>query len=149
MRRTAALVTALLAGCGAAAPHAEVGVGTRTFEALPADGAVVVVCGPQGGQHIWTSVRSQGVGPDHTALLVEITDPATGERICGQELSDLLLESQGDWDAFSGLACFIPDPAKVDGRTLRLHGRVTDAAGHTAEASRTVVPSGPGRNCRL
>lgn len=42
----------------------ELGTGDTSFEALPADGEVSLVFGPQGGYHVWTAVRVRDPGFD-------------------------------------------------------------------------------------
>jgi hypothetical protein len=133
----------------ACAPEVEVGGGVRAFAPFEDGQAVDVVCGPQGGQHIWTGVRAKGVGPEGVSMVISMTDAETAETVCHVELKDLLLVEDDGWFSFTGLACFVPDPAKVEGRTLRLEGSLVDADGSGGKSVRQVVPRGPGRDCRL
>jgi hypothetical protein len=133
------------AACG---PVVEVGGGIRTFAPLQDGQTVDVVCGPQGGQHVWTSIRTRGLRADGVDVVLSMTDEATGELVCRVELRDLLLTDDEGWDAFTGVTCFVSEPEKVAGRTLVMFGSAHDTGGVGGESRVRVVPRGPGVNCR-
>lgn len=142
------MTAAWLAACGPTEPLVEVGSGIRRFEAVTDGQTLPVVCGPQGGQHIWTSVRVMNVGPENVDIVLSITDAETGEQVCRSELKGLLLSPEDDWFSFTGVACFVTDPAKIEGRTMRLEGTAADANGRGGASTHTFVPTGPGVSCR-
>jgi hypothetical protein len=159
-RLTAAAVLASIA-CGASggavpAPDAgtsalevEVGTGQFEFEPLVDDAPVDVVCGPQGGQHIWVSVRARNLDPAHASVSVRISLDASGQIVCGQQIDDVSLLPAAGWYEFTGIACFVTDPGLIEGRPVTLLGKVTEGRVRAAEARVRAVPRGPGRSCVL
>jgi hypothetical protein len=133
----------------------EVGTGNLSFESITPNGTVEIVCGPQGGQHIWTSIRGQGnFDPSSVQIALNIryaNAPADGgsATICGQSLDSVTLSSNGAWQEFAGLRCFIPRPADVDGQRVILEGTMTDSTGASVSAQVPFTPTGPGRSCSL
>jgi hypothetical protein len=146
MRRGALLWVGL--ACGACGPVVEVGGGVRAFVSFDDGQAVDVVCGPQGGQHVWTSVRAKGMRTDDVDVVLSLTDEATGEPVCRVELKDLLLADDDGWGSFTGVTCFVSEPAKVAGRTLVLYGSARDADGAGGESRVRVVPRPLSVDCR-
>jgi hypothetical protein len=132
----------------------EVGTGNMSFQPIGEDSTVMIVCGPQGGQHIWTSIRAAGIDPSHAQISLSIgylTAPADGGSavICGQSLNDVTLSAADGWQEFAGIICFIPHPAEVDGQTVVLTGTLTDSTGVTATATVRFKADGPGKSCAL
>ena len=133
----------------------EVGGGVFSFEPVAADGgALQMVCGPQGGQHIWLSARTLAglLDPRQVSLLVEIKTTDNQEHVCGLNLTgvDLFPNDGGTHHEYTGIQCFIGDPARFAGRPGRMHGRVGDSQGRVAEGYSPTVPiRAPERSCVL
>jgi hypothetical protein len=138
---------------GEASPRAEVGTGYDTFTPVAPESLVTVVCGTQGGQHIWLSVRTQGLNAEsaHVTLRIRFDDGslAADHYICGQQLENVTLQKQGDWAEFTGVICFIPDPPSIHGPRLRAEGIVRDRFDRTASANVTFFANGPDSDCRV
>lgn len=127
-------------------------MGTGQFEFVPvaAGAPIEIVCGPQGGQHIWVSVRARNLSPDPVSIRVSIRLADSGQLVCGQQIDDTsLFAAAGGWGEFTGIACFVPEPALVSGRPVLLQGRVADAAGRAGDHEVRAVPFGPSRDCTI
>lgn len=135
-----------LAACPEPYPPAnEVGTGTE-FEPIAPGAQVRMVCGPQGGQHIWVSVRVRGMYPENAAFDSAIT--RGGVKLCETQLSELDFRAAGDgWYAFGGVACMIATPGEVDGSEVTLTGTVRDLDGLSQTASATFIARAPPANC--
>jgi len=143
----------VLLGClwllgAACAPVVEVGGGIRAFVPLDEGQTVDVVCGPQGGQHVWTGLRAKGLRADDVDVVLSMTDETTGAQVCRVELKHLVLADEDGWGSFTGVTCFVSEPEKVAGHTLVLFGSAIDADGVGGESRVRVIPQGPGRDCR-
>lgn len=82
MRVAGALVTALLASAcngnvGPGEPAVEVGTGVDGFVALADGDTIDVVLGPQGGFHVYGSMRVTGIDPGNPADLTATNNPTT------------------------------------------------------------------------
>ncbi len=140
-------VACLASACGAA-PTVEAGTGAVAFAPIMSNSTLPIVCGPQGGQHIWTAVRAQHLGPDHVNVMVQITSSQTGAEICTRSFNDVSLASVAGWGEFAGITCFITDSAAVQGLQLSLVGTVTDKDGHaTTSAPISFDATGPTHPC--
>jgi len=151
---------ALVAAAGCAADSAparlEVGTGSGTFQSVASGATVPIVCGPQGGQHVWMSLRAQNLEPGPVDFLLTLQpdeglrktlalDP--GEPLCGQQRSGLSLPVRDGWAVYAGAVCYIANPEVVAGRTLTLTGSIKDATGRAVRAQVSVVPVGPEAQC--
>lgn len=127
-------------------PTVEVGTGVLAFESVPDGADLPIICGSQGGQHIWTSVRAVGAGTRLRSLSIRIERP-DGTRVCGQNFPPIGLIPDGDAASLTGLICFIADPAAIDGQTLRLHAELEDEWWRRASDARTIVARAPNPPC--
>lgn len=153
------LLVAGVAACGGSAastPDAgtvgielEIGGGEFQFVPYQEGGPIQVVCGPQGGQHIWVSLRGRGFDPSRVDVVVGIELIETGSRVCGQQLQQVPMLPNGDRLEYTGIICFVPDPELIRGRSIRITAQLTDAASRTGSASLTGISVGPDRSCAL
>ena len=125
---------------GGAQLRVELGTGVETYEPL-ADGALVdVVLGPQGGFHVWTSVRVH----DPTLVVARIDLSARfadDGRPAGPPSSVTApLVLVGTACEHTGMTSFIADPARVRGQRVVLHVEVLVPDGRRGSAERTVIP---------
>ena len=114
--------------CGTASEdvRAEVGTGSDTFVSILEGATIAVVCGPQGGQHIWTAIRTQGLDTQaaHVSLRIRFDDGSTPTAVvCGQQLDGVTLFQRDGWSEVAGVICYVPDPEAVHGKRLRLDER--------------------------
>lgn len=145
----AVAAVAAVAACGPPGPVVlEVGTGGSEFEPVAPGGQVEIVCGPQGGQHVWMSLRARHLDGDRASILLQLVHPDRDEPECGQVRSDVVLASRDGWHEYAGSLCFIVKPAALDGKRLTLQARITDAAGRVAEASVEVVVVDASAGCR-
>ena len=126
---------------GPQAPLAQVGTGTDSFEPLEDGQTVPVIKGPQGGYHIWTSIRVRAPIASKD-LKVRLHVDFNGAVLTDTNYV-LNFWQKGAYAEYYALTAFIPDPAAVDGQRVQLAIDVTDTNGLTASDSRTVIPTGP------
>ena len=154
-----ALGLAAVVGCGEPGPDTEMVLGTGVTALSPlADGDTIdVFMGPQGGIHLFASVRVLGVDPGDVTLPIDdpgqpiahyVVTRENGEVIADFEQSSPLVESMEAMAAFElvGVAVRLilpevdpPTPADVAGETLLLDATVTDSAGISASSAVNVV----------
>ena len=138
-----ALLGALLAGCaGQTAPGegtVELGTGEWEFVPLVDEQPVELIFGVQGGYHVWTSFRAEGLDPEDVMLEVETqradeSRPPELSRVpVDFEMVDGTAELLG-WPAILG------DPGCALGDMLRIRVTLTDAHGVAATDERYVLP---------
>jgi hypothetical protein len=153
----AAFLVAALGACGGGgafagdggAPEVQVGTGEFQFQPLAQDARVDVVCGPQGGQHIWVSVRARGLDTSRVAIRASIRLAGTSQSFCSLNLQDVPLARIGEWWEFAGMACFVHDPDLVRDQAAVLEGGVEDRGGRQGTAQVRIVPTGPPGSCAV
>lgn len=123
-------------------------------------GTPPILRGPQGGQHVWVSVRMRNlhpkklrmaftmfVGESDTKVIpgrVEITStlkPEPEEATAGAEAA-----SEGPWFLYQGAPSFVKCPCQVYGKKLRVELEVIDLYGLTAKDVAWIAPTWDG-NC--
>ena len=119
----------------------EIGTGLEAYEELPNEAPTLeIVHGPQGGYHVYLSMRVAGLEPD--TLLWRVVRTRDGYVFANLELSarpgtfrpiDGALERVGDWVVLT-----VNSPADVTMDELRVEARATSRAGVTASAMRVV-----------
>lgn len=159
MRRSLLLiVSSMLLACGSSnAPEVatcpvvpagadfEVGSGESCFSALAASGGQVhLITGPQGGHHLWLSVRCKSCDSS-LALYFGVIDPATGLSVTAEPKDGLVVEASlqkgaDGYEVLAGQRAFMPDDeAAVVGKTFKLWAAVN---GSMPRDERLVVVSG-------
>jgi hypothetical protein len=159
-RPAAALLALALAGCGGrdapdGPPEAALGTGSDMFVPLSDGDDVTIVQGPQGGFHVFASVRVRGLDPGNPEDLGDPDNPTTVFQAFNGDLRvdlDASIYTQGlDPTTEDGLyemvgrllILDIQSAVELDGATLRLTVSVTDTAARTATDQRTVVARAP------
>ena len=100
-----------------------------------------IIFGPQGGYHIWLSLRAQGLDPVGVAVSVDMTLVGSGRRVKpGRTLRAVGLRQQGPWLEFSGLFGYVSCPCQVRDRAVRVKLSATDRRGRQASAEATLTP---------
>lgn len=128
------LLGLVLAACGGPAPApAEliIGTGETGFEPLAQDQDVTLVRGPQGGVHLWMSLRAQGLQPQKVWLDVE-TQLGQERR---QSRNITALEQKEDCAELIGWPVILDERLFVDGDTVGINVRLTDETGEAAGAT--------------
>lgn len=132
------------AACGEASPGdgaVELGTGEWEFVPLADEAEVELVLGAQGGYHIWTSLRAEGLSPEDVMLEIE-TQPADDSLEPEQSRVPVDLESGDDGTLeLVGWPAILSQPGCVVDRMLRLRVTLTDARGATAADERYVLPT--------
>lgn len=117
-------------------PSLEVGSGTATLEPLTADGPIEFYPGPQGGHHVFVSLRARGL-LDGTSAGLGYDDPFVSISVfTDTELSiyrNLQRSFDEDGEAIQLLGqlvrLFHPDPPMLDGEPVTLTVDVEDRCG--------------------
>ncbi len=145
----AGLILVSCGGVGSTGPAVEVGTGEKAYEIISAGNPVGIVCGAQGGQHIWTAIRARNMDPSSVNIRITIRLASAAEPFCGFQLQGIQLGASTDgWFDFVGSRCFVYHPDQVVGQDLIMEGVVTDSAGHTATgASVPFRANGPPVDC--
>jgi hypothetical protein len=158
VRLLAAATAALALGCdpgpeepepfdlpdgGVATTVLEVGTGRDRFVPLGEADEVEVVFGPQGGYHIWGSLRTRGLDPDNAEVHFRVALEGPPETTLSESRYVLPLQKSGRWHQWLGLIGFVPEPAEVYGRRVLLSMTVRDRGGRTLSDTRTVIPKAP------
>jgi hypothetical protein len=117
----------------------ELGTGQDRFVPLEDGDAVDIVKGPQGGYHIWGSVRTFRMDPKNIEIeyWVDLTG-APLENVAHNKYR-LSLLPQGDYSEWFGMTLFILDPAKINQKTVTVRFEAKDSSGQRAQDSRQVA----------
>jgi hypothetical protein len=147
-------VTAFVLGCGAAhedeapaataaAPSCELGTGASSFIAVHDGDRVPIIFGPQGGYHVWGSVRAKGLSSKRVVLRYRLT-AASGVMLDPVSVVVDLAPAPDGGDAglsqSVGTRVFVQDPAAIRETTVAMSVTATDPEGRTCESSRSIVP---------
>jgi hypothetical protein len=134
-----------LTGCGGDKPGppitCTVGTGISDFMPLADGDAVDIAMGPQGGYHIWTSVRITGdPGLAAATVVLDGRFADSGASIgSGTPTTVLLRTDASGAQAASGLRTFVSNPAAVRGMRVTIGLSVTTSDGRHCADQRTVV----------
>lgn len=100
-----------------------------------------IVSGLQGGQHIWVSMRSQNLWPEHMAIAVVMHDAATGALVEPGEVNRMLkLLPRPGYDTYEGFVAYVSKPCAIAGKKVRVEMTVRDLYGVTAQDSAEITP---------
>jgi hypothetical protein len=115
--------------------------GERWVELGPGAEAAMVR-GPQGGQHIWVSVRAQGLWPSKMRVDVTMTLLDSGVTVKPGTVPLLLTLKPGadGWVEAIGMTAYVKCPCQVVGRPVRIDVALIDLYGLTGAGQATVTP---------
>ncbi len=138
------VLVGLAAGCsgGAAPGEGVVELGTGEWEFVPLADAqeVELVFGAQGGYHVWTSFRAEGLSAEDVMLEIE-TQAADGSTAPQTSRVPVDFDRTADGSIeLVGWPAILADPGCVVDRMLHVQVRLTDRRGATATDERYVVP---------
>ncbi len=155
MRTVIALTALLCAACTTTA--AEVPAGTVIVGGANDDGTGFVdwhtstvgppiVMGPQGGQHIWVSVRTgRNFNASKMRLLIDMTDLDTGDVVKpGQIPFTRTLTDSGTELQITGITAYVKEPCKIKGHHVRVHVGVEDLVGLPGSDEAIIIPTWSG-----
>lgn len=122
-----------------AGPGCEVGAGTEAFLPLANGDEISIIAGPQGGYHIFTSVRWQRLDAEPARVRISARVAETDEYLGpGNESSPPAADADG-WRQVVGLLNFVTNPGLARGQEIVLRAEVHDDAGAGAVDERVVV----------
>jgi hypothetical protein len=123
-----------------AALRIEIGTGVELYEPLAEGAPVEVVLGPQGGFHIWTSVRIHDPALDlaRIDLSARLTDD--GSAVGNPSSITASLDAVDGTRERAGMTSFVTNPSSIRGRRVVLHVDVFAEDGRRGSAERTVIP---------
>jgi hypothetical protein len=105
------------------------------------DGAPVdVVLGPQGGFHIWTSVRVHDPVLDVARIDLSARFAEDGRPVGNASSITAALAAVAGAREHAGMTSFVEDPRFVRGRVVILHADVSVQDGRRGFAERAVIP---------
>ncbi len=135
-------------------PAVAVGTGESTFEALATGDPVPIIHGPQGGWHIWTSMRLTAM-PEYVRARVLISVVDSGEVISDYSYNVAVLEEDSCHAYYPGMYGYVDavpdgegnllDPQEYyNGTELLMRLEVTGLDGSTPVAGEVAVVGTPG-----
>lgn len=98
------------------------GTGQHEFIELSENSMVPIVSGPQGGSHLWISLRTRAIG-SNAMIEYGANEINTGELLSWEGLRYVAALNKGQHGGeVHGLTCFFneKDPAKNTGKTVKL-----------------------------
>ncbi len=119
----------------------------QVFVDWPETGASApMIRGPQGGQHVWVSVRTRGLWPKKMRLDVQMTAIDTEVVVKPGKVPLLLSLSPGPdgYDEVIGVTAYVKCPCQVKDRKLRVDVDVVDLYGLVGHGTGYVTPTWDG-----
>ncbi len=131
-----------LGACSALRPiTCDVGEGPDSFVPLEDGMAVSIIQGPQGGFHLWTSMRESDPGLERAEVTISGLVISTMQPIGpGTKAQVALLPDSAGGRSVYGLRDFIDAPDAVRGQLVRVQAQLKAADGRTCAAEHTVLP---------
>jgi len=100
-----------------------------------------IIMGPQGGQHVYVSVRVAALWPKKIRMGVEMRDAQTGEVVKpGRIEITSSLKADEAWMAYAGMTAFVKEPCKISDRKMKVHLDVSDLYGVKATDDAVITP---------
>lgn len=100
-----------------------------------------IIMGPQGGQHVYVSLRISNLWPKKIRMGVEMRDAETDEVVKpGRIEITSSLKADGDWMAYTGMTAFVKEPCKISDRKIKVHVDVSDLYGVKATDDAVITP---------
>ncbi len=100
-----------------------------------------IIMGPQGGQHVYVSVRAANLWPKKIRMGVEMRDALTDEVVKpGRIEITSSLKADCEWMTYTGMTAFVKEPCKISDRKLKVHLDVSDLYGVKATDDAVITP---------
>ncbi len=118
----------------------ELGEGESSFRAIEDGDTLLIARGCQGSQHVWITLRSQGLDPRGMTVRLDLLRPGSEQRVSLEFFVRLSFDPDtgGDYAELRALTLQVPMPDDAIGEPLILRAEVSDRAGLRAAAERTV-----------
>ncbi len=102
-----------------------------------------IIMGPQGGQHVWVSVRTtRDFYASKMRFTIDMTDLDTAQEVKpGPMQFTRTLIDDGTVLQFSGITAYVKEPCKITGHHVRVHVDVSDLVGLTGSDEAVIVPN--------
>lgn len=133
------------------APQAEVGGASEEGKGFvdwsSGTEAPAITRGPQGGQHIWVSAHVRHVFPNkaRVAVTMFVEEGAVSVEVKpGRVEMTSNLKADGDWLIYPGIAAFVKEPCKIQGKKVRVELDVDDLYGRKVQAKAWIRPTWDG-----
>ena len=116
------------------------GEGELSYRAIDDGDTLLVAQGCQGSQHVWITLRSEGMDPRGMIIDLDLRRESDGAQISASFHLRLSFDQDvsGEFAQLSGITLQIPDPDMALDTDLILSGRIQDRDGVVAESSRRV-----------
>jgi hypothetical protein len=128
---------------GVPQPRVVLGTGWRAFEPRENDEHVLLVAGPQGAHHVWTSFRSYGFERDVLRMSLSLgwdDEPGVRQLMTGNVAARPDLDEDGASTRVTlGWPAVVPEPLCQDGRALRMELTVTSDELQASDSRRWVL----------
>jgi hypothetical protein len=125
---------------GAGMLHVEIGTGVELYEPLSDGAPVDVVLGPQGGFHIWTSVRVDDPSVELARIDLNARFADDGRPAGNPSSITVSFAAVGTAREHAGMTCFVVSPEAVHARSVVLHADLFVKDGRHGSAERLVIP---------
>ncbi len=122
----------------AASLTVDIGGGDQSFTELSDGASVALVAGPQGGYHVWTSVRVTPAVADLTVDLSVTLDDG-GASVGPPSGWGAERMTSHDYIEVDGLKAYIDSPTAVVGKTIVIHADVVTPDGRHGSATRKLL----------
>lgn len=102
----------------------------------------LIISGPQGGQHIWVSVRAHDVSPSKLRMAVQMFDAETNAVVAPGRVEithTMNVKADGTLE-YTGIPAFVKFPCSIRGRKVHVHLEINDLYGVSAQDDATITP---------
>lgn len=104
-----------------------------------------IIIGPQGGQHVYVSVRTRNLFPQQVKITATVATPADCTPYDpGPSHWSVSLKSDDGWLGFQGITAFIAKPCDVKDKVVRVKVEVVDKDGLSASNFADIQPTWSG-----
>lgn len=139
MRALCALALLCLAACAAPGEFAvELGVGETAFEPIVGEPTLSLIAGPQGGHHVWISVRVDGASSERVDLSVDVAPVGAPPPPRREPIRVHLTRVSGQTELVGWPAEFV-DPGCLVGERVTVRVRIVDEHGSVGSDERIIV----------
>ncbi|HAN07013.1 MAG TPA: hypothetical protein DCP89_00805 [Acidimicrobiaceae bacterium] len=109
------------------------------------DGTPPMLRGPQGGQHVWVSIRMQGLNPVKLKMTVEMRLKGTAKIVQPGAVPVMRsippAKDEPNTYQFSGITAFVKCPCQVADKSIEISLKLDDIYGRTASTSAVIRPT--------
>lgn len=118
----------------------ELGTGETGYEPIVGEPELELVAGPQGGHHVWVSLRVQNLGAEHVLMDLDAVPLTTGEPAPRRMPVRLFMTAEEGEHVYVGWPAQLDDPGCFVGVRTSLQVTLTTPDGRMATQERVVIP---------